>query len=57
MENSAQINFYPSDVSFDTLHDLTGLNLLDSVGAGLITPDTTKQKASLIKVSDFNAAP
>ena len=56
MENSAQINFYPSDVSFDTLHDLTGLNLLDSVGAGLITPDTTQQKASLIKVSDFNAA-
>ncbi|WP_419073744.1 FtsX-like permease family protein [Slackia isoflavoniconvertens] len=56
VENSAQINFYPSDVSFDTLHDLTGLNLLDSVGAGLITPDTTKQKASLIKVSDFNAA-
>ena len=38
VENSAQINFYPSDVSFDTLHDLTGLNLLDSVGAGLITP-------------------
>lgn len=56
VEKSAQINFYPSDVSFDTLHDLTGLNLLDSVGAGLITPDTTKQKASLIKVSDFNAA-
>ena len=56
VENSAQINFYPSDVSFDTLHDLTGLNLLDSVGAGLITPDTTKQEASLIKVSDFNAA-
>ena len=56
VENSAQINFYPSDVSFDTLHDLTGPNLLDSVGAGLITPDTTKQKASLIKVSDFNAA-
>ena len=56
VEDSAQINFYPSDVSFDTLHDLTGLNLLDSVGAGLITPDTTKQKASLIKVSDFNAA-
>ena len=56
VENSAQINFYPSDVSFDTLHDLTGLNLLDSVGAGLITPDTTQQKASLIKVSDFNAA-
>ena len=56
VENSAQINFYPSDVSFDTLHNLTGLNLLDSVGAGLITPDTTKQKASLIKVSDFNAA-
>ena len=56
VENSAQINFYPSDVSFDTLHDLTGLNLLDSVGAGPITPDTTKQEASLIKVSDFNAA-
>lgn len=56
VDNSAQINFYQSDVSFDTLHDLTGLNLLDSVGAGLITPDTTKQKASLIKVSDFNAA-
>lgn len=56
VEDSAQINFYPSDVSFDTLHDLTGLNLLDSVGAGLITPDTTQQKASLIKASDFNAA-
>lgn len=56
VEDSAQINFYPSDVSFDTLCDLTGLNLLDSVGAGLITPDTTQQKASLIKASDFNAA-
>lgn len=56
VEDSAQINFYPSDVSFDTLHDLTGLNLLDSVGAGLITEDTTQQKAYLIKASDFNAA-
>lgn len=56
VEDSAQINFYPSDTSFDTLRNLTGLNLLDSVGAGLITEDTTQQKAYLIKASDFNAA-
>lgn len=56
VEDSAQINFYPSEVSFDTLRDLTGLNLLDSVGAGILTEDTTQQKAYLIKASDFNAA-
>ena len=56
VEDSTQINFYPSGVSFDTLRDLTGLNLLDSVGAGLITEDATQQKAYLIKASDFNAA-
>ena len=56
VSQSAQINFYATDIAFETLREITGESIFDSVGAGVLAGGADQQRAYAVRLSDFNAA-
>lgn len=56
VDRSAQIDFYASDATYDTVEAVTGESLYDYVGAGLLSDDMGEMFLDAVGISQFNAA-